>query len=758
MGSLKMLASSLHNVRPWFSVMAAAVLTVLCLYLTSHGNPVCHWFVEVFGVVVFFALLKEQRVSLRSTAERYRSILATAMDGFGILDIEGRFLEVNDAFCQMIGYTRAELLTMTVSQLEANESPQQNAQHIQRVIVQGGDRFVSRHRTKAGGTIDLEIAVHYLASQACIVMFLRDITEQRGNHEFLRTERNRLLAVMDAMQHGVYIVDREGNVEYTNPTVVGEFGVAAGRKCYEYFHGRTERCSWCPDRKVFAGSHAQWELTFPSNNRTYEVCSAPLTNADGSISMLGMLQDVTARHQNEQMIRDSEERYRSLVENLDRGVTVIDATHSILMVNRAMAQYFGKTPAELVGKKCYREYEKRDTVCPHCPGVKALATGRPAEVETEGRRDDGTVFCARIAASPLLDQHGRPKAFIELVEDASERKRVEMDLAQLAKFPSEHPSPVLRISDDGTILYGNRPSQRLLEAWNCAEGEKLQGFVLEIVGNALRTGQVQQTECPCGDRTLALTIAPVIEAGYVHVYGLDVTDRNQAQLALSEAKCAAETANRAKSEFLANMSHEIRTPMTAILGFSELLLTSAPPPEKQREFLETIRRNGKSLLDLINDILDLSKIEAGKMATERVDCSIEQIIDEMLSMVSMRAQQTNISLEVEYLGPIPDKICTDPGRLRQILVNLAGNAIKFTDQGCVRLTVGLVTGTEGQPILRFTVSDTGIGISPDKLGELFKPFVQAGRFYHASLRWHGIGAGHLQTLGQQSGRGHNGSE
>jgi signal transduction histidine kinase/CheY-like chemotaxis protein len=208
---------------------------------------------------------------------------------------------------------------------------------------------------------------------------------------------------------------------------------------------------------------------------------------------------------------------------------------------------------------------------------------------------------------------------------------------------------------------------------------------------------------------------------------------------LLHAKRAAEAASRAKSNFLANMSHEIRTPMTAILGFSDLLLSGTGWDKEQREFLEAIRRNGQALLELINDILDLSKIEAGKMNVKRIDCTVDQVLDELLSAVSVRAREKGLALEVKYDGPVPERIHTDPRRLRQILINLVGNAIKFTDHGSVRIGVALVPHVNGNRLLQFAVSDTGIGIRRDKINTLFRPFVQADS--STTRRFGGTGLG-----------------
>jgi signal transduction histidine kinase/DNA-binding NarL/FixJ family response regulator len=202
-------------------------------------------------------------------------------------------------------------------------------------------------------------------------------------------------------------------------------------------------------------------------------------------------------------------------------------------------------------------------------------------------------------------------------------------------------------------------------------------------------------------------------------------------------------ANRAKDDFLANVSHEIRTPMTAITGFSE----SLPDPElsesERAAAVDAIRRNSDHLLKLINDILDISKIEAGKLQLERLRCSPCAIVEEIKSLMRVRAQSKDLSFKVEFLSQIPESIETDPTRLRQVLINLVGNAVKFTDRGGVQLRVRLLDAADStetpSPQLRFDVIDTGIGLTRDQAENVFKPFTQADETM--SRRFGGTGLG-----------------
>jgi PAS domain S-box-containing protein len=208
-------------------------------------------------------------------------------------------------------------------------------------------------------------------------------------------------------------------------------------------------------------------------------------------------------------------------------------------------------------------------------------------------------------------------------------------------------------------------------------------------------------------------------------------------LELERLNQAAEAATQSKSEFLANMSHEIRTPMTAILGFSEILQENAmccpkcvehgncQLRQQSKVHIETISNNGKYLIAIINDILDLAKIEAGKLEVEDVRCSPHEILSEVVSLMGVRARAKHLSLEVEFDGPIPQSIQSDPTRLRQILINLTGNAVKFTELGKVRLVARLLDAESNDPKMQFEVVDSGIGMTPEQMAKVFTPFSQA---------------------------------
>ena len=221
-----------------------------------------------------------------------------------------------------------------------------------------------------------------------------------------------------------------------------------------------------------------------------------------------------------------------------------------------------------------------------------------------------------------------------------------------------------------------------------------------------------------------------------------------AQNALAERNRALEGATAAKSQFMANMSHEIRTPLSALMGFADLLLDLKLSESDRINYALIIRRNGEHLLSLINDILDLSKIEAGKLTLELLACSLSQILSDVESLMQGRAAEAGLGFGIEFMTPVPEQFFSDPTRLRQILMNLVGNAIKFTQSGSVRLVVSYYGDP---PFLNFAVVDTGIGMSDEQVGRLFRPFEQADPSMTRRFGGTGLGLAICQPLAQALG-------
>jgi len=280
---------------------------------------------------------------------------------------------------------------------------------------------------------------------------------------------------------------------------------------------------------------------------------------------------------------------------------------------------------------------------------------------------------------------------------------------------------------------------------------------VNAAGDGLRALQIRR--CGIAIDAVMITAAADANEGIVEIPAEQLLASQAEELRrknqeLHDARDRAESATRAKSDFLANMSHEIRTPMTAILGFADVLLhedgLDRAPPDRRRA-IETIQRNGEHLLGVINDILDVSKIESGKMSVEAIACSPFQIVEDVVALMRLRAEVKGLQLVKEYCFPIPAQVHSDPTRIRQILMNLVGNAIKFTESGSVKIRTSFLF--DPVPRLGFDVIDTGLGMAPDQSSKLFQPFSQADSSTTRRFGGTGLGLTICKRLAEMLGGG-----
>jgi PAS domain S-box-containing protein len=394
-----------------------------------------------------------------------------------------------------------------------------------------------------------------------------------------------------------------------------------------------------------------------------------------------------------------------------------------------------------------------------CTGVEV----RDVELDVV-RRDGGTPKLLLCHARPLRDAAGRVRGSVGAFLDVTSRRRMEEALRQseeqfrravlYAPFPiliHAEGGEMLLVSQTWTELTGYTPEElRTISDWTRRAYGERKGLVdsdierLYDLDARVEEGEYLITTRSGETRTWDFHSAPLgrLPDGRRRVItmAVDVTERKRAEEELRRAKDAAEVANRAKDEFLANVSHEIRTPMNAILGMTDLALETLLT-EDQRQYLTTVKSAGDALLGVINDILDFAKIEAGRLELDPTDFSLASVLGATLRALAVRAHKKGLELVCQQRPGVPDALNGDAGRLRQVLLNLVGNAIKFTERGEVVLLVesAAAPAPEGEILLRFAVTDTGIGIPPEKQAKIFQAFEQEDT--STTRRYGGTGLG-----------------
>ena len=472
----------------------------------------------------------------------------------------------------------------------------------------------------------------------------------------------------------------------------------------------------------------------------------------------GTLEDITEHVGFEEEVRRQKDYFEALFVNSPVAVVTADREARILSWNPMAEKLFGYTPEEAIGQRLDDLVANDASVRAEAAAYSFQAThlGR-VQVTTRRTRKDGSWVDVDLLALPLV-LAGVKAGFIVIYHDITARKRFEEELRRQKEYFEalvvNSPAAVMTIDLESKVVSWNPMAEKLL---GYTQEEAVGRNIDDLVANDPRIrqealnytrqleteGRVQvTTERTRKDGSLVEVEAlglPVIVAGerlgYICIYH-DISE-------LQQARRAAEAASQAKSAFLANMSHELRTPLNAILGFTQLTANDTNLTAEQQENLRIINRSGEHLLTLINDVLEMSKIEAGRVSLNEQVFALHDLLDDLEEMFSLRAEDKGLTLSVRRARGLPRYVVTDEDRLRQVLSNLLSNAVKFTQAGSVTLRVNVVgkgqrpadskpKGPYPRATIHFAVEDTGPGIAPEDLALIFEPFVQAtsGRQSH----------------------------
>ncbi len=367
----------------------------------------------------------------------------------------------------------------------------------------------------------------------------------------------------------------------------------------------------------------------------------------------------------------------------------------------------------------------------------------------------------------LLDSDGDTGGLLT-IRDLTRERELKQDYDRLARIAEESPSPIVELDSDANLVYANPAMTRLLQRFGYATGgfpAVFPGDLSGLVQRCIESGQeLRGEEVRLAEASFSWIFCPVPSHRLVRGYAVDMTDVKAAQeelrrsadhlynsnRQLDHALQKAQEAARVKASFLATVSHELRTPMNGVIGMTGLLMDT-DPTEEQQSYIETIRQCGEALLNLINDILDYGKIESGKLEMECIDFNLRSTVEDVLGQFAEPAQTKGLEITGLVHAAVPNSLRGDPGRLRQILTNFVGNAVKFTEQGEVTVQAFLDKDLVDEVVVRFEVTDSGIGIPQEVQARLFQPFTQADSSTSRKYGGSGLGLAISKQLAEQMG-------
>ena len=699
------------------------------------------------------------------------------------LNSEGKMIFANDAMCNALGYTREELMEMSIYDTDPG-MPKPWNEHWDRMRKKRTSTLEAVKRAKDGTIIPVEVNTNFVEyeGQEYMFVFARDITARKRMEKKLRlTEYS-----VEHAEAQIFWVGEDARITYATESTCRQLGYSREEMLKLTVHDIDPNAPR-PWNEHWERMKTQKTASFEGMQKTKEGLSFPVEVSVNYVEYEGHEYHFTfARDISER--RELEGKLRLTQFSVNRASDLMFWTKSdgrFVSVNDSMCQLLGYARDELLAMTIY-------DVDPNLPkGWKGdwdeLIRQGSMTHETSYRTKSGLDIAVEVTSN-YVEHDGQEFNFV-FARDIRTRKRMEEQLRLTQISVDRAADQVMWVDQAGHLVFVN---DAMCEKLGYSREELLAMDISDIAAGAgddwvAKWEDLKQQGNRVFEgihRTRSGTEVPVeISANYVEYEGKefqvtfarDISERKKNEEELRLAKDKSEAANRelehsikrtnqlaveaqaaseAKSAFLANMSHEIRTPMNGVIGMVDLLLDTKLSQE-QRDYAETIQTSAESLLTVIGDILDFSKVEAKKIEFENIDFDLRLTLEDMMALLAIKAHEKGIELAVLVEPDVPSALRGDPGRLRQILTNLVGNAIKFTDEGEVDVHVVLESEDDTGAVMRFAVRDTGVGVPPPVLEQLFSPFTQADP---STTRKHGgtglglsIARGLVEAMGGQMG-------
>jgi PAS domain S-box-containing protein len=733
---------------------------------------------KAIGILTVTRDISDRR-AMEEVTERIKASFEKASVPQALTSLEGRFLRVNEALCKLLGYPSPHLVGKLFNEVTHPDDRVASSGAMQRLSSGAGAlRLEKRYLTRAGRTVWVDVNVTTVrdakGAPKYFVGTIIDISERKKAEAALRERETNFRTFFQSMTDMVVVAATDGRVIFTNPAFTRTLGYSpmevVGMRMLDV-HPSDRRNE---AEEIFAAmSRGECDAS-PLPLATKSGVLVPVETHvwfgqwNGESCIFGISKNLTEA-------QEANLRFERLFRHNPSPMTLSEiGERRFVDVNDAFLKTLGYSKDEAIGKTSaalglFADAEQHEKLA-----GRLRAVGRVGDCEVQVRRKDGTMLTALLSGE-IIHSHGQQHLLTVMV-DITERKRTEAELVRMGRrlflatraggvgiWDYDTPNNVLVWDDQMFRLYGLTAQDfgGNYQAWQAAIHPDDRERSDEEIQLALAGVRDLSTEFrvvwPDGSVHDIRAMAIVQWDGAkhpLHMIGTswDISAQKSAEARLREANRAmekatmranemavqAKSASAAKSEFLANMSHEIRTPMNGVIGMTGLLLDTELTSEQKR-IAKTIRSSGEVLLALINDILDFSKIEAGKLDIEIVDFDLQVLFEDFAATMAVSARQKDLAFSCVVAPDLPSLLRGDPGRLRQILTNLVGNAMKFTRVGEVKVAASLERELAGEAVLRFTVSDTGIGIPQDKLGLLFAKFTQVDA--STTRRFGGTGLG-----------------